>query len=229
MYWRRGGMLLEEMIPGFLNDLPTALLLAGYVLVVVFLGKPLHDLLLRKTGMKNVAVYYVRKYIHVLAGGVVALLVPKVFTSPLTPLFMGLALGLFLITTRSLRPLDWFQTRDNAFEVNFTIAWGLSIFVLWLITGNPQMAVVPALFIAFGDAVTGVVRNALFKRRTKHWAGNLAMLPVTLALGWLYAGPAGALAGIVAAIVERYEFPPIDDNVLITLATTLILIAFMLV
>ena len=216
-------------VEGFMEDLPTALLLAVYVLVVVFAGKPLYDALLRATGRENVAVYYVRKYIHVMAGGVVALLVPRVFTSPLTPLFMGFALGAFLVATRLHRPMYWFQTRDNFFEVNFTIAWGLSVFVLWALTGDPYTAVVPALFIAFGDAVTGVVRNALFRRRTKHWAGNLAMLPVTLALGWAYAGPVGALAGAVAALVERYEFPPVDDNILIALTTTLILLAVELV
>jgi len=34
--------------------------------------------------------------------------------------------------------------------------------------GTPWRAVVPALFISFGDAITGVVRNAVFGRRTKH-------------------------------------------------------------
>lgn len=206
------------------GDLPKALALAVYVLAVVFLGKPLYDYIYRRVGSRGVAVYYVRKYIHVFAGGVVAILVPYVFTSPVIPLVMGLALGVFLLVMRRVRPMHWFQVDDNMFEVNFTIAWGASIAVLWVITGDPKIAVVPALFIAFGDAITGVVRNMLFARRTKHWAGNLAMLPVTAILGYLYAGIPGLAAGIVAAVVERYEYPPIDDNVLITLSSTLILL-----
>jgi len=45
-------------------------------------------------------------------------------------------------------------------------------------------------------------------------------------LGFILAGYPGVVAAIVSSIVEHYEFPPyIDDNVLITLASSLILIS----
>ncbi len=170
------------------------------------------------------AIYFVRKYIHMAGGGVVALLVPHLFTSPIVPTILSLGFTLLLLAARRLRLLYWFQTGENAYEVNFTIAWGLSLYTIWTLTGDPRLAVVPALLISFGDGITGVVRNLLFKRRTKHWSGNLAMLPVSVGLGYAYGGPLGAIAGVVASLVERLEAPPIDDNLIIATATTLVII-----
>ena len=36
----------------------------------------------------------------------------------------------------------------------------------------------------------------------------------------------GAVAGIVASIMERYEIGPIDDNILITLSSSVVLFLF---
>ena len=205
------------------REVLAAALLGLYVLLVVAGGLPLYRLL-RRRYPHNAAIYFVRKYIHIAGGGVVALLVPNMFTSPLLPALMGLGFAAFLSATRRLKPLYWFQTGENAYEVNFTIAWGLGILILWVITGDPRTAVLPALLIAFGDGITGIVRNMIFQRRTKHWAGNLAMLPIALLLGWTYAGPPGLLAGLVASIVEKYEAPPLDDNALIVIASTIVLL-----
>ncbi len=215
----KGQILPEDPV----GEALTAVILGIYVLIVVAGGLPLYRLL-RRRYPHNAAVYFVRKYIHIAAGGVVALLVPSLFTSPLLPALMGLGFAAFLSATRRLKPLYWFQTGENAYEVNFTIAWGLGILALWTVTGDPRTAVLPALLIAFGDGVTGIVRNLLFQRRTKHWAGNLAMLPVATLLGWAYAGLPGLLAGLVASIVERFEAPPLDDNALIVIASTIILL-----
>ncbi|MEB3852074.1 MAG: dolichol kinase [Desulfurococcales archaeon] len=207
------------------RDALAALPLGAMVLAVVYATKPLYHAMRRRGLPHNVAIYYNRKVIHAAAGGVVALLVPVVFREPLVPLAMALALGGFLLyMRRSGRLMYWFQTPENAYEVNFTIAWGASVALLWAALGDPRLAVLPALFIAFGDAVTGVVRNALFARRTKHWAGNVAMLAVTIPLGLAYGGALGGLAGLVAGVVERFEFPPVDDNILIALATTALLL-----
>ncbi len=214
-----------DMLGGLVRDAPEAAILTVYVLLVVFSSKLLYDWIRRRGEPHNVAVYYVRKFIHVFAGGVVALLTPLVFESLLTPLLLGVAMAAFLAAARAVRPMYWFQVPENHYEVNFALAWGVSVTLLWIATGDPYKAVVPAAFISFGDAATGVVRNALFKRRTKHWAGNIAMLAVTLPIGYLLAGPEGVVAAVVASIVERYEFGRIDDNVLITLAATLILLA----
>jgi len=207
-----------------MKEIMYAAVLGIYVLVVIYATKFIYEKMRARGVPHNVAVYYNRKIIHMAAGGVVALLVPFLFTSPLIPLLMALALTVFVLIPRMKGKLMyWFQTEENAFEANFTIAWGLSIFILWILLGDPKLAVVPALFIAFGDAVTGIIRNYLFRRRTKHWAGNLGMLLVTLPIGFYYAGVPGAIAAIAASILERFEFPPIDDNVIIVVVSSVIL------
>jgi len=211
---------------GLVRELAIATVLAIYVLGVVYGVRFLYEAIRRRGSPHSVAVYYTRKAIHSLAGGVIALLVPHLFSTPEIPLLMAFLLGGFLwYHHRGDRLLWWFQTRENMYEVSFTIGWGVSLWVLWRATGDPMLAVVPALFIAFGDSVTGVVRNKLFGRRTKSWWGNLAMLPVTVCLGFAYAGLAGLVAGVIAAFVEHYEFPPLDDNILVALASMLVLLA----
>ena len=108
---------------------------------------------------------------------------------------------------------------------------GLIIAILWILFNDPFLAVIPALFMAFGDAVTGVVRNALYKKRTKSPIGNIFMLIVCLVIGYFFTSIAvnpiplwGILAAIGASIVERFEIGPIDDNVLITVTAMIILI-----
>ena len=202
-----------------------AIALLAYVIAVVVGTKALYDIMRRHGLPHNVAVYYNRKAIHVLAGGVVALLVPLLFSEPWIPFVLALVLALLTyIPHRVGRLMYWFQTEDNMYEVNFCIMWGFSLLILWLLTGDPRVAVFPALLISFGDAVTGIVRNMLFGRRTKHWAGNIAMAALVVPLGFLWLGVWGALAGLIASIVERYEFPPVDDNTLIPLASLAILL-----
>ncbi len=207
------------------NELIVALALGVYVLAVVYGTKLLYQVLRGRGLPHNVSVYYIRKVIHAAAGGVVAALTPFLFTQPHIPALMALALSGFLYYHRARdKLLYWFQTPENAYEVNFTLAWGAGLWILWSITGDPKLAVLPPLFIAFGDAVTGVVRNALFARRTKHWIGNAAMALVTVPLGFMLAGLVGAVAGLVASIVERFEIPPIDDNILIVVASTIVIL-----
>ena len=207
------------------RELLVSLALTVYVLVIVYMGKVLYSSIRKRGEPHNVAVYYVRKYIHMAAGGVVALLVPALFSSPLLPTIMSFMLGGFLYFVRKYRsPMRWFQTEDNMYEVNFTIGWGASLAVLWILTGDPWLSVLPALFISFGDAITGIVRNAVFKRRTKHYLGNIAMGAVVLPIGYIYAGPVGLASATVATIAERFESNPIDDNILIAVSSALTII-----
>ncbi len=208
-----------------INEVAYALILTIYVLAVVYVGRLIYKYIRTRGKPHEVAVYYVRKYIHVFAGGVITILTPMVFTTPLLPLIVSIVLTLFLyLARRTGRLMWWFQVEDNAYEVNFTAVWGISIAILWIATGNPNVAILPAIFIAFGDAITGVVRNMLFERRTKHWAGNIAMATVSIPLGFFYAGHVGAIAGLIASAIERFEYPPLDDNVLVVVSTMVILL-----
>ncbi len=207
------------------GELLAAMVLFVYVVAVIMGLKRLYNLLLEKGFSKHRAVYLNRKLIHVLGGGVTSLLVPMLFTSPLTPLiFSLLAAGIMLSYHRRGRLLHWFQVEENSYEANFAVVWGVSLLILWLLFGTPRYAVIPLIFISFGDAATGFARNLVVGRRSKHWVGTLAMLGVTVPLGALYAGLVGMLAATVSCIAEKFEARPIDDNILIGLSSTLILI-----
>ncbi|MEM0368692.1 MAG: dolichol kinase, partial [Desulfurococcaceae archaeon] len=159
------------------NESLWAVILFMYILFIIYLTKRIFNYMVKRNVKTNVAIYYNRKLIHMLAGGVIALLVPYVFSSPLVPTVFALIIALILyIPHRKKNLLNWFQVSDNAYEVNFAISWGLSLLLVWLITNNPYYAIIPPLFISFGDAVTGIIRNGLYGVRTKSWYGNLGMI-----------------------------------------------------
>uniref|UniRef100_A0A832EWS1 Dolichol kinase n=1 Tax=Ignisphaera aggregans TaxID=334771 RepID=A0A832EWS1_9CREN len=211
----------EELIYDILKAIP---LFIYIVFLVRFVTKHLYNFMISKGLKHNVAVYFNRKIIHMMSGGIVALLVPLLFIEPFVPMFFAylLAIAIYL-PHRSRRITSWFQTEDNIYEVNFCVAWGTSIFVLWILTGDPWIAILPALAISFGDAVTGLVRNIVFGYRTKHWVGNIAMAIVMMPIGYVFSGLIGSLAMGIASIVERIEINPVDDNIFITLAVTAII------
>ncbi len=212
-----------------INELPWFVLLTIYAVAVTMATKVTYRWMRSRGAKENVATYYNRKLIHMFAGGVVVLTVPFLFTTPWYPLLAGLILTvLTYIPYHTGNILYWFQTRENRNDVNFCLMWALTVFILWLATDSPWLAIIPPAFMAFGDGITGVVRNAAFKKRTKHPIGNLFMLAVCIALGYLIAGQAGLewwgiIAAAVASYVERYEFGPIDDNVLITVSAAIVL------
>ena len=207
--------------------------LAFYAFSVILLTKQIYDYFVDKKHMnKRVAVYYNRKFIHIFAGGFVVLAVPFVFKSPLFPLLAGVLLTiLMLVFHKSGRILYWFQTDDNVSDVSFCLMWGVAIFILWYVFDNPWLAVIPAAFIAFGDGVTGFVRNFGFKERSKHPIGNIYMACVCIPIGYYFGSLSnianmaiwGVIAAIVATFLERYEIGQIDDNILITVGSTIIL------
>ena len=200
------------------------ILLSWVIFVSIPLTRWLYSLMRGRGLSHGVAIYFNRKVIHILAGGLIALLVPRLFSTPLMPLSMSLILAALLyIPHRTGRLLTWFQTPENLFEVHFCIAWGLAITLGWLLTeGDFRLGVIPVLYMSFGDAVTGVVRNLIFRRRTKSWWGNLAMAAVCLPIGCTV-GLWGVVSAIVAAFIEHFEFGPIDDNLTIPSTSFLIL------
>jgi len=207
------------------QELLIAFLMFAYLLAIVFGTRITYNVMMKHNFDKGVAVYYNRKIIHIFGAGVITLLFPIVFTGVTIPVAVVLVLVLAMyLPHRMNRILYWFQVQENAYEVNFAIAWGIAIAFSWFFLGDPIYGVIPALFMAFGDAVTGLVRNAVFKKRTKHWIGNIAMLFVCLPIGWYYAGTAGIVAAVVASIAEHFEYKPIDDNILITVTSFITLL-----
>ena len=203
-----------------------------YAMAIVFVTKSTYGIMKKRGFEEMVAVYYNRKIVHMAAGGVVALTVPFLFDSWIYPLAIGLVLTVITALPRLKgQSMDFMQTKENWNDSKFTLMWGLSIAILWILFNDPFLAIIPALFMAFGDAVTGAVRNALYKKRTKSPVGNVFMLIVCVMIGYYFASIAvnpiplwGILAAIAASIVERFEIGPIDDNVLITITAMIILI-----
>ena len=207
--------------------------LAFYSLFIFFITKRLYEKMIKKNYKHSVAVYYNRKFIHIFAGGIIVLAVPFVFSNPWYPLFSGIVLAIFMyILHRTGRILYWFQTKQDFNDVSFCFMWAIAIFILWTIFNDPWIAVIPPAFIAFGDGITGIVRNFAFKKRHKHPIGNIYMAGVCIPLGYFLASFSsvqglaiwGVLAAIVASVFERYEFGSIDDNILITISATIVLV-----
>ncbi len=217
------------------NQIFWTVLLTLYALSVTLLTEYPYKWMRARGIEKNVAVYYDRKIVHMLAGGVVLFVVPFVFREGNFPFPYAypLIIGL-LLTVATLIPhltgnlLEWVQVKKNRNEVHFCFMWGVTVFTLWIVFDNPWMAIIPPIFMAFGDGITGVVRNALFAERTKSFIGNVFMLALCAPAGYFLARMGGlALWGLIAAVVasyiERYEFGPIDDNILITVSSSLVL------
>ena len=218
------------MIHGILsNEIFWLVVLAVHVFLVVFITKKIYEWMISKNVKQNVAVYYNRKLVHIFVGGVVVVVVPLVFRNPWYPLFCGLGLTfLTFFAHESGKIFYWFQRRENWNDTSFCLMWAFSIFILWVVTDSPWIAIIPALFMSVGDGMTGIARNAMFKKRNKHPLGNVVMLLVCLPLGFYFADMAGlgfwgVFAAIVAAFVERFEFGPIDDNIFITVSSMIIL------
>ncbi|MEY6432750.1 hypothetical protein ABC977_10065 [Thioalkalicoccus limnaeus] len=203
-----------------------------YVLAVLWLTKIPYDRMVAR-GMEPIrAVYYNRKIVHMAAGGVGSLMVPLVFTDLWFPLVAGILFSLLTYAAHAtgLR-MFWFQTDDNRNDVKFALSWLASVSLLWWLLGNPWLAILPALFMAFGDGVTGIARNLVVRKRSKSPIGNVFMFLVCAPMGWIIGGLAdpgipewGLLAALVATLVERYEFGAIDDNILITAAASAVLL-----
>jgi len=203
----------------------TALLFIWVMAVALLITKRFYSYM-RGRGVEHyVAVYYNRKVIHILAGGVVAIVVPFIFKTALLPLVMACFLAIFLyIPHRIGRIMQWFQTEENMYEVSFAAMWGIVLCLGWFASGGDfWFGVLPILFMAVGDSLTGIVRNLLYKRRTKSWKGNIAMAMFSIPVGATL-GVAGVLAGACASFVEHFEFKPIDDNITVPLVSFSILI-----
>lgn len=213
---------MNELLKELILTVPIVL---WELFVIKVLTKKLYNVMVSRGTPINVAVYYNRKIIHIAAGGVV-LLVPLIYREPWIPVSLTVLLTLMVGMSRKKNDkfMYWFQTKDNDYEVHFLVMTTLLLSLGYLI-GDPWCGVLPVAFMAIGDGVTGIIRNFMFKRRTKSWWGNLGMLMVNVLIGSIKGVP-GILSGVVAAIVERFEFlgGKIDDNITVPLISFAVLL-----
>lgn len=206
-----------------ITDLPSTIIMIIWVIFVVyFAAKWVYKIAISYGYSSQSGAYFGRKVIHLLAGGVVAILLPYLFHEPILPLIMAILLSLFLyLPHRTGKLMYWFQDPNNEYEVHFTIMWGLVVFFLWFIDNTFWLAVIPILFMAWGDGVTGIVRNFKYKKRVKGWEGSVAMLVVCVPIGMRF-GWAGILAAILATLAEKQRY--IDDNITVPLIAIAVLL-----
>ena len=108
-------------------------------------------------------------------------------------------------------------------EVYFPAAGTISLSVGWVWLDNPWLAVVPILFMAWGDMLTGIVRSKVYGREVKGNLGSVAMIIVCLLVAYFFKPYwIAAIGAVVATLVER--FTPLsrgiwDDNWTIVLTS----------
>jgi dolichol kinase len=207
----------------FLNDfLITIPLFIWALFVMKYLSRWVYNFALKKGYPQHSATYFGRKIIHIFASGIIAFLIPFLYKKPFLPFISAIILGIYTYLPHKKEKLfQWYQVRENTYEVNFSIMWGLSILVGWYFDKTFWLGVVPVLFMSFGDGITGIVRNIKYKIRNKSWEGSLAMLIVCSLIGLKF-GFAGIVAAAAATIVERFD----DDNIWVPLVSLSILILF---
>jgi len=170
------------------------------------------------------ATYFGRKAIHILASGVASILIPILYKEPIIPFLSAIVLAIYTYLPHKKNKLNqWYQARNNTKEVNFSIMWGISILVGWYFDKTFWLGVIPVLFMSFGDGITGIIRNIIYKKRTKAWEGSFGMLFACVLIGSRM-GIAGIVAAIFATIVEKSD--RIDDNISVPIVSLITLIIF---
>ncbi|MBA7710438.1 hypothetical protein ES703_119380 [subsurface metagenome] len=206
-----------------LAEIPFALLIAGAVLVGLYLANYFYD--------KGVEQYISRKVGHGV-GGMGFLLCVFLFSSAWWPLIIAVGFVLLLGGARLIKPQAFRGVggtgRQHALaEVYFPIAGVISLSVGWAWLGNPWLAVVPILFMAWGDMLTGLVRSRIYGKEIKGNWGSVAMIAVCLVVAYFFKPYwIGAIGAVVATLAER--FTPLskgvwDDNWTIVLASLTIM------
>lgn len=193
----------------------TGLLLLWNLAVIHYISKFIYQFFERR---KDVPAEYVgRKAVHILGGGLTALLVPLYYEGYYWIVaLMAFLLAGYVLFRRKWRMMYWFQVEENSYEVHFAIAYGLMI-LIGLYFRDIWIGLIPVLFMSFGDAVTGLVRAFTQKRHIKSWDGTLAMFIVCSAIALWKLGVYGIAVAALVSMVER--IPGIDDNVTIPFVT----------
>jgi len=206
-----------------LAEAPFALMIGGAVLLGLYLANLFYD--------AKIPQYISRKLGH-LGGCVGFLLCPLLFTSFWWPLILTASFTFLLLYARAFRPKTFRGVggsgRPQALaEIHYPATGIVLIGVVWGILGQPWLAIVPLTFMGAGDAITGLIRSAVYGREVKGACGSLGMLVTCLVLAYFivpyWIGAAGAVTAVLAekfTITRHY----IDDNLTIPLFSALVMV-----
>ena len=207
-------------------EIPFALLISGAVITGLYLANYFYD--------EGIPQYISRKVGHGV-GGMGFLLCVFLFSSAWWPIIIAVGFVLLLGGARLVKPQAFRGVggtgRQHALaEVYFPIAGVISLSVGWAWLGNPWLAVVPILFMAWGDMLTGLVRSRVYGKEVKGNWGSMAMIVVCLVVAYFFKPYwIGVVGAVVATLAER--FTPLskgvwDDNWTIVL-TSLVVMALL--
>jgi phytol kinase len=207
-----------------MKELPYAVLCAGIVLGSLFFANLMYD-----TG--KIPHHVSRKMSHI-GGGIGILLFPFLFSSFWWPLILACGFTLLLLITHLVKPSTFRGTggagRLQAFaEVHYPGTAIPIIAIGWGYLHQPWLAVVPLTYLAFGDAITGLVRNHVYKREIKGPWGSLAMILVCLLLAY-FMKPyiIGLIGACVATVAEKYTPTRqyVDDNLTVPILSFTVMV-----
>jgi len=206
-----------------LSEFPLVLLIAGAVLVGLWVSNILYDY--------QVPQYISRKIGHGV-GGMGYLMCVLLFPTPWWPIIISAVFTLLLGGARLIRPSTFRGVggsgRTHALaEVWFPLAGTLSLVVGWVWLGNPMLAVVPILYMAWGDMITGLIRSQVYGKEVKGNWGSLGMIIACLLIGMLFTPYWIAAVGAgVATLAEKYSGLSrtwVDDNYTIIVSSLIVM------
>jgi len=205
-----------------LLGLPLVALIAGLVLVGLYISNVCYDY--------GTPQYISRKIGHGV-GGVGYLLCALMFSSPWYPLIISGGFTLLLGGARLLRPSTFrgvggSSRRHALAEIWYPLAGTVSLIAGWAWLGSPWLGVLPALYLGFGDAVTGLTRSWHCKKEKKGWCGTFSMLVVCLLVSqFLQPYWIGFIMAVTATLAERLTPMSrgwMDDNWTLVISSALV-------
>lgn len=188
--------------------------LAAFMLLAFLVSNGLRGL--------GVPFYISRKVVHFGAGVPIGVS-PWVFSEPYYILGLAIAFLLLLAVTHNWDFFPGCARKGRWSELWFPISVAVSIASLWHV--SPKAAVVPGLWLAFGDGITGLVRMAVNRREEKGWAGSAACFVACAAVAVLVQPLwVGLLGSVAATLAERFcgdargSWIRLDDNIAMPMA-----------
>ena len=176
--------------------------------------------------------YVSRKIGHII-GGVGYLLCIALFDSPWIPVVLSTGFTLLLCGARLYQPSTFRGVggtpRLHSYsEIFFPLAGTVALYIGWGVFDSKWITLVSILFMAWGDAITGLIRAKFYGKEIKGNMGSVGMLLVCVGIIWIfYPSWIGLIGAVVATLAEKYT--PLskgfwDDNYTIVISSLIIML-----